>query len=202
MNEQKIRERAYALWQQEGCPHGRDTEYWLRAEAELLDGPDAPKGIYVQTATGSASEPWVLTRGYAGSAASQQQRLVAKASPLWTLAEKGVLHPWAMVTDVDAPLAKLAAQLRPPFSPCVRTEAAIHAKIGRMRKMQRTAAAPQIKPVAFGNSAEAIGQLREKASAIVAQPLPRPQQATIDPNPEPIKLPGGDDLMIKGYGRR
>src|SRR5215472_7602017 len=149
MNEQKIRERAYALWQQEGCPHGRDTEYWLRAEAELLDGPDAPKGIYVQTATGSASEPWVLTRGYAGSAASQQQRLVAKASPLWTLAEKGVLHPWAMVTDVDAPLAKLAAQLRPPFSPCVRTEAAIHAKIGRMRKMQRTAAAPQIKPVAF-----------------------------------------------------
>ncbi len=29
--EQRIRERAYLLWQQEGCPEGRADEYWHRA---------------------------------------------------------------------------------------------------------------------------------------------------------------------------
>lgn len=31
----QIRERAYELWQADGCPEGRDVEYWLRAEADL-----------------------------------------------------------------------------------------------------------------------------------------------------------------------
>ena len=30
-NEHKIRERAYALWQKEGSPPGRDLEFWERA---------------------------------------------------------------------------------------------------------------------------------------------------------------------------
>ncbi len=29
--EQRIRERAYLLWQEDGCPHGRDMEFWERA---------------------------------------------------------------------------------------------------------------------------------------------------------------------------
>jgi hypothetical protein len=29
--EQRIRERAYYLWESEGKPHGRDVEYWERA---------------------------------------------------------------------------------------------------------------------------------------------------------------------------
>ncbi|HEY4173219.1 MAG TPA: DUF2934 domain-containing protein [Rhodopila sp.] len=29
--EQRIRERAYHLWETEGKPHGRDVEYWERA---------------------------------------------------------------------------------------------------------------------------------------------------------------------------
>jgi hypothetical protein len=29
--EQRIRKRAYHLWQQDGCPEGRDLEYWERA---------------------------------------------------------------------------------------------------------------------------------------------------------------------------
>ncbi len=29
--EQRVRERAYALWEAEGKPHGRDVEYWERA---------------------------------------------------------------------------------------------------------------------------------------------------------------------------
>ncbi|MBV8094631.1 MAG: DUF2934 domain-containing protein [Acetobacteraceae bacterium] len=30
--EQRIRERAYHLWEQEGRPEGRETEFWERAE--------------------------------------------------------------------------------------------------------------------------------------------------------------------------
>ncbi|HZD25678.1 MAG TPA: DUF2934 domain-containing protein [Alphaproteobacteria bacterium] len=33
--EKVIRERAYAIWQGEGCPNGRDQAHWLQAEQEL-----------------------------------------------------------------------------------------------------------------------------------------------------------------------
>lgn len=33
--EQRIRERAYAIWEREGRPHGRDLDHRLRAEAEI-----------------------------------------------------------------------------------------------------------------------------------------------------------------------
>ncbi|WP_428534348.1 DUF2934 domain-containing protein [Rhodopila sp.] len=33
--EQRVRERAYHLWESEGKPHGRDVEYWERAR-ELI----------------------------------------------------------------------------------------------------------------------------------------------------------------------
>jgi hypothetical protein len=46
---QKIRQRAYEIWEREGRPHGRDRIHWLRAEAEMRDArppvqaPDATK---------------------------------------------------------------------------------------------------------------------------------------------------------------
>ncbi|MDA8253861.1 MAG: DUF2934 domain-containing protein [Rhodospirillales bacterium] len=40
--EQRIRERAYQLWQQAGCPDGRSEEFWSAARRELLgDEPTA-----------------------------------------------------------------------------------------------------------------------------------------------------------------
>ena len=33
--EQAIGERAYAIWEEEGRPEGRDLDHWLRAEADL-----------------------------------------------------------------------------------------------------------------------------------------------------------------------
>ena len=33
--EEKIRRRAHELWEQEGRPHARHQEHWLRAEQEL-----------------------------------------------------------------------------------------------------------------------------------------------------------------------
>src|SRR5260221_12169351 len=37
----RIRERAYQLWEQAGRPSGRDLEHWARAEAELRVAPPA-----------------------------------------------------------------------------------------------------------------------------------------------------------------
>lgn len=31
----RIAERAYAIWQAEGCRHGEDAAHWNRAEAEV-----------------------------------------------------------------------------------------------------------------------------------------------------------------------
>ncbi len=39
--EQQIRERAYALWQKEGSPEGRDQEFWERARL-MLQAERAP----------------------------------------------------------------------------------------------------------------------------------------------------------------
>jgi Protein of unknown function (DUF2934) len=33
--EQKLRERAYAIWEREGRPEGRAEQFWLMAEREL-----------------------------------------------------------------------------------------------------------------------------------------------------------------------
>jgi hypothetical protein len=33
--EQAIRERAYAIWEEEGRPDARHLDHWLRAEAEI-----------------------------------------------------------------------------------------------------------------------------------------------------------------------
>ena len=34
-HEHKVRERAYAIWESEGRPEGKEVEHWLRAEAEV-----------------------------------------------------------------------------------------------------------------------------------------------------------------------
>jgi hypothetical protein len=43
--EHRIRERAHSLWEEAGKPHGRDQEFWHRAEALIAaeDNPDKPE---------------------------------------------------------------------------------------------------------------------------------------------------------------
>jgi Protein of unknown function (DUF2934) len=35
--EQRIRERAFEIWIEEGQPDGKDKEHWERAEAEIIE---------------------------------------------------------------------------------------------------------------------------------------------------------------------
>jgi len=57
--EQSIRERAYAIWEQEGRPHDRNMVHWLQAESEIgignlvrsTDARDARKSSRARRAT-------------------------------------------------------------------------------------------------------------------------------------------------------
>ena len=40
--QQRVRERAYAIWQREGNPDGAPKQYWLMAEEELLAEGQGP----------------------------------------------------------------------------------------------------------------------------------------------------------------
>lgn len=40
--EDKIRELAYQIWEEEGCPHGRDAEHWNMAQQRLLEAEAKP----------------------------------------------------------------------------------------------------------------------------------------------------------------
>ncbi len=45
--EQRVRERAYALWEAAGSPEGRADEFWDRARSQIEaeDDPDAPNMV-------------------------------------------------------------------------------------------------------------------------------------------------------------
>jgi hypothetical protein len=53
--EQRIRERAYAIWEGEGRPAGRAEAHWLQAEAEIACEPARPNGETAQAGAARAA---------------------------------------------------------------------------------------------------------------------------------------------------
>lgn len=65
---ERIRQHAYELWQQDGCPEGRDQEYWYRAEAALTREAGAgletvPSGDGAGVASSAADTETTSTSG-------------------------------------------------------------------------------------------------------------------------------------------
>ena len=40
VKDDRIRERAYLIWVDEGSPHGRELDHWLRAKWEIESEPN------------------------------------------------------------------------------------------------------------------------------------------------------------------
>jgi hypothetical protein len=64
ISEKAIRERAYHIWEREGCPHGRDFEHWVQAQVELAalgkgNGGGSAAARRTPTAGNAASKPAV-----------------------------------------------------------------------------------------------------------------------------------------------
>lgn len=45
LNEHRIRERAFQLWQESGCPEGRAEEFWLLAKEVETGAPNEPSDL-------------------------------------------------------------------------------------------------------------------------------------------------------------
>lgn len=70
---EKVRERAYHLWQESGGEHGRDMEHWLRAEREsgsASAGGEAPETSSKTAAAKKAAAKPVAEKSPARKAAA------------------------------------------------------------------------------------------------------------------------------------
>ena len=84
----RIRERAYAIWEAEGRPHGRDVEHWARAANEI-DAEDRREAAAVRARRGSAArqaEPAAAEK----PAAKGKRPLVDKLTSVATNAVRAV----------------------------------------------------------------------------------------------------------------
>jgi hypothetical protein len=54
--QQRVRERAYAIWQREGNPDGAPKQFWLMAEEELLAEGQGPLSSPASNPPASTSE--------------------------------------------------------------------------------------------------------------------------------------------------
>lgn len=77
----EIRERAYRLWQEEGCPEGRSVEYWLRAEADLAGSGAYGTGPGHGTGLAEAPPPPMDEPAAGVAPARRPPRRAAKGEP-------------------------------------------------------------------------------------------------------------------------
>ncbi|WP_042442843.1 DUF2934 domain-containing protein [Azospirillum sp. B510] len=70
--EQRIRDRAYSIWLEEGCPHGRDGDHWLLAEraikAETVASPEISPVVAVVKAPRKTTNAKPRTAAVRGAA--------------------------------------------------------------------------------------------------------------------------------------
>jgi hypothetical protein len=58
----EIARRAYAIFEQEGRPEGRELEHWLRAEAQLNAAPQSPTTTSAASARTTTIRPVARAR--------------------------------------------------------------------------------------------------------------------------------------------
>lgn len=79
----QIRERAYELWQADGCPEGRELDYWLRAEADLNGeaGAGAVGGLSEAPSPSAMDEPAPTRPARARGAGAKDKPATATPAP-------------------------------------------------------------------------------------------------------------------------
>lgn len=109
--QQRIRDRAYAIWVEEGCPHGRDTDHWLQAERDiavsLTDTAPAALATAMDTEP-AAPKPKRARTGTATPKAAAEPKAPAKK----TAAKKKADGDGAAAEKVEAGAPKAARTRR------------------------------------------------------------------------------------------
>ena len=76
--EDKIRQRAYGIWEAEGYPHGRHEDHWLRAMSEVGVEPAVASPANGTAAKPALAEPAPKTKAKT-RAAAPRKRTVKKS---------------------------------------------------------------------------------------------------------------------------
>ncbi|WP_306752424.1 DUF2934 domain-containing protein [Paracoccus actinidiae] len=90
MNEdhlQKVRERAHALWEQAGRPHGKDAAHWAQAEQEIAAENDAQSSAPAGKSTARRGRKPGLSADQAEADAPKAKRGRAAKSEIEVLAK-------------------------------------------------------------------------------------------------------------------
>jgi hypothetical protein len=74
--EERIRERAYQIWEREGKPHGRDAEHWQQAASEI--DAEVAAGVDAGVGEARAEEP---ARPAASPTPTRRSRAVPRREP-------------------------------------------------------------------------------------------------------------------------
>ena len=84
-DEQKLRERAYELWMQDGCREGQSDRYWFQAQHELRSVGDQPAGTSrtlpqpSSDPMGAAKRPAATAKSKAGQKSPNRSRAIQAA---------------------------------------------------------------------------------------------------------------------------
>jgi hypothetical protein len=137
--EQRIRERAYAIWEQEGRPHGRDLDHRLRAEAEIVT-ERSRGGVTGQQPDVRGDDRERLTRA-AEALFTPKQQVTRQSTKGSTAAGGSLRKPRVLPSLPKAPAPR--EELEAPISPKPETTAKIarsqFARIGTLVRYGMTA---------------------------------------------------------------
>ncbi|WBV43323.1 DUF2934 domain-containing protein [Pseudoroseomonas cervicalis] len=112
--EERIRQRAYALWEQAGRPHGQDEAHWHQARSELDATAEQGAALDAQLAdTFPASDPPSLTDPNRGAGAAAKPARAAKPPAPPAKAGKAAA-PSSATQKAAAAVATKAPGAQPP----------------------------------------------------------------------------------------
>lgn len=78
--EDRIRKRAYEIWEQEGQPHGREVDHWLRAAEEIAAAEGRGNGRKLETAANAPGPVEAQTRKAGGKEPKVRKEPTAKTT--------------------------------------------------------------------------------------------------------------------------
>lgn len=74
----RIKDLAYRLWQEGGCPDGRDMDYWLMAEAQLVQAAQPEAAKPAQPEAAKPAQPKTAAKAPAKPKAPAKVKLAAR----------------------------------------------------------------------------------------------------------------------------
>ena len=108
--ENRIRERAYEIWEEEGCPEGREAQHWQQAAGDIADAQSENRAASAKSAskTGAKADGTTRKKASGDKPASTKTASTkpATAKAASTKTASGSDKPAKTATGIRKPRAK------------------------------------------------------------------------------------------------